>query len=36
VHQMNVCFEKMGKTLASVGASLDDMHDTDQPVSEKH
>lgn len=25
VHQLNACFEKMEKTLASVGASLDDM-----------
>ncbi len=25
VHQMNTCFEKMAKTLESVGASLDDM-----------
>jgi 2-iminobutanoate/2-iminopropanoate deaminase len=25
VHQMEVCFERMSKTLESVGASLDDM-----------
>ena len=25
VHQMNACFDKMAKTLESVGASLDDM-----------